>query len=130
MPDDYDAPHMTLHPAPLDVAFQTVFGALGSPGDGRLWTTLVPTKIARIKIDPHVCKANSGLRSDITFDAFLSASASKGISGDVDMFNATGQALVQIEGLSLSPLFPRWYGAPRNLTPPETSPSGSSKKPI
>lgn len=104
VPDDYDAPHMTLHPAPLDVAFQTVFGALGSPGDGRLWTTLVPTKIARIKIDPHVCKANSGLRSDITFDAFLSASASKGISGDVDMFNATGQALVQIEGLSLSPL--------------------------
>lgn len=104
VPDDYSAANMTLHPAPLDVAFQAVFGALGSPGDGRLWTTLVPTRIARIKIDPRVCKASSGLGNDITFDAFLSASASKGISGDVDMFNATGQALVQIEGLSLSPL--------------------------
>lgn len=104
VPDDYEAPAMTLHPAPLDVAFQSVFGALGSPGDGRLWTTLVPTRVARIKIDPHVCKANAGLGNDIAFDAFISVSASKGISGDVDMFNATGHPLVQIEGLSLSPL--------------------------
>ncbi|KAF2819225.1 hypothetical protein CC86DRAFT_148859 [Ophiobolus disseminans] len=104
VPNDYDVSDITLHPAPLDVAFQAVFGALGYPGDGRLWTTLVPTTISRIKIDPRACKLNSGLRSDISFDAFLSASASKGISGDVDMFNATGQALVQIEGLSLSPL--------------------------
>ncbi|KAL6706945.1 hypothetical protein ACN47E_004895 [Coniothyrium glycines] len=104
IPDDYDAHSMTLHPAPLDVAFQTVFGALGSPGDGRLWTTLVPTSVARIKLDPRVCAINSGLGSDIAFDAFISVSASEGISGDVDMFDAIGRPLAQIEGLSLSPL--------------------------
>ncbi|KAK7921531.1 Beta-ketoacyl synthase [Apiospora marii] len=104
VPDDYDVSSLTLHPAPLDVAFQSIFGALGAPGDGRLWTTLVPTRVSRIQIDSRACGAGAGLGSDIAFDALVSVSASEGISGDVDMFNAAGGCLVQIEGLRLSPL--------------------------
>ncbi|KAK0645436.1 hypothetical protein B0T16DRAFT_373376 [Cercophora newfieldiana] len=102
--DDY-RPGFLLHPAPLDVAFQTVFGALGSPGDGRLWTTLVPTLMTRIKINPHAClSVGAGLGNDLHFDAAISVSASDGVAGDVDMFDSNGNALVQIEGLQLSPL--------------------------
>ncbi|KAK0716109.1 hypothetical protein B0H67DRAFT_684173 [Lasiosphaeris hirsuta] len=103
--DDGYRPGFILHPAPLDVAFQTVFGALGSPGDGRLWTTLVPTLMTRIRINPQACTAaGAGLGSDLPFDAAISVSASEGVSGDVDIFDSNGNSLIQIEGLQLSPL--------------------------
>ncbi|KAL4910013.1 hypothetical protein BDW74DRAFT_186292 [Aspergillus multicolor] len=70
---------LTLHPATLDVAFQGIFGAMGAPGDGRLWTVLVPTRIKRITINPTLCS---------------SASFSSGLNA------------VQVEGLQVSPLAP------------------------
>lgn len=97
------SPAFTFHPAPLDVAFQSIFGALGSPGDGRLWTILVPTLISRIRINPHACR-DAGLGVDMPFDSVISVSPSRGVSGDVDICDQDGHTLVQVEGLHVSPL--------------------------
>ena len=103
---DPDAPSpLTLHPAPLDVAFQSVFATIGSPGDGRLWTIHVPTMIKKISINPFVCPLGGGLGISLPFDASLSASVADGISGDVDIYDESGtNAFVQVEGLHVTPL--------------------------
>ncbi|KAB8233744.1 uncharacterized protein BDW43DRAFT_310755 [Aspergillus alliaceus] len=98
---------LTLHPATLDVAFQGIFGAMGAPGDGRLWTVLVPTRIKRITINPAVCGGTSGLGVDLPFDASVSVSPIDGVAGDVDIFDSTGvNKAVQVEGLQVAPLVP------------------------
>lgn len=101
-----DAPSpFTLHPATLDVAFQSVFAAIGSPGDGRLWTIHVPTMINKISINPFTCPPGAGLGVSLPFDASLSASVADGISGDVDIYDESGiNAIVQVEGLHVTPL--------------------------
>ena len=101
-----DAPSpFTLHPATLDVAFQSVFAAIGSPGDGRLWTIHVPTMINKISINPFACPPGAGLGVSLPFDASLSASVADGISGDVDIYDESGtHAIVQVEGLHVTPL--------------------------
>ncbi|OBT61811.1 Type I Iterative Polyketide synthase (PKS) [Pseudogymnoascus sp. 23342-1-I1] len=100
--EGYD-PVFIFHPAPLDVAFQSIFGALGAPGDGRLWTVLVPTFISRIRVNPHACQ-NAGLNMDMPFDAVISVTPSNGVSGDVDICDHDGNTLVQVERLHVSPL--------------------------
>ncbi|RDW90313.1 uncharacterized protein DSM5745_02088 [Aspergillus mulundensis] len=101
---------LILHPATLDVAFQGIFGAMGAPGDGRLWTVLVPTRIKRITIDPTLCSSasfSSGLNVSLPFDASVSVSPIDGVAGDVDIFNPSGiNKAVQVEGLQVSPLAP------------------------
>ena len=95
----------TLHPATLDVAFQSVFAAIGYPGDGRLWAIHVPTMIDKISINPFICAPGAGLGVSLPFDASLSASGADGISGDVDIYDESGvNAIVQIEGLHVTPL--------------------------
>ncbi|KAF2819712.1 hypothetical protein CC86DRAFT_429870 [Ophiobolus disseminans] len=104
--DDYGT-DMLFHPGPLDVAFQTIFGAMGAPGDGRLWTVLVPTKIKRISINPLACQGKAGLGCDLHFDANVSVSLLDGVAGDVDLFDSSGiYKCVQVEGLQVSPLGP------------------------
>ncbi|OBU00869.1 putative Hybrid PKS-NRPS biosynthetic cluster [Pseudogymnoascus verrucosus] len=100
--EGYD-PAFIFHPAPLDVAFQSIFGALGAPGDGRLWTVLVPTLISRIRVNPHACR-NAGLGMDMPFDSVISVTPSNGVSGDVDICDQDGNTLVQVERLHVSPL--------------------------
>lgn len=100
--EGYD-PSFIFHPAPLDVGFQAIFGALGAPDDGRLWTVLVPTLISRIRVNPHACR-NAGLGMDIPFDSVISVTPSNGVSGDVDICDQDGNTMVQVERLQVSPL--------------------------
>lgn len=100
--DGYD-PAFIFHPAPLDVAFQAIFGALSAPDDSRLWTVMVPTFISRIRVNPHAC-LNAGLGMDMPFDSVISVTPSDGVSGDVDICDQDGNTLVQVERLHASPL--------------------------
>lgn len=100
--EGYD-PALIFHPAPLDVAFQAIFGALSAPDDSRLWTVMVPTFISRIRVNPHAC-LNAGLGMDMPFDSVISVTPSDGVSGDVDICDQDGNTLVQIERLHASPL--------------------------
>lgn len=95
---------LMLHPATLDVAFQSIFAAVGYPGDGRLWSLHVPTLLKRIRVNPFACPPNGGLGSEVSFQAALTVSESAGICGDVDIFASGGDAMVQVEGLVVSPL--------------------------
>jgi hybrid polyketide synthase/nonribosomal peptide synthetase ACE1 len=91
----------------FDHIILTFVGAMGAPGDGRLWTVLVPTKIKRISINPFACQGNAGVGCDLHFDANVSVSLLDGVAGDVDLFDSSGiHKCVQVEGLQVSPLGP------------------------
>ena len=95
----------TFHPAPLDVAFQAVFAAIGSPGDGMLWTIHVPTVVKRISINPYGVPPNGGLDVSLPFDSYLEHTDSTGVSADVSIYDASGtNTIVQIESLHVTPL--------------------------
>ncbi|KUI61972.1 Polyketide synthase-nonribosomal peptide synthetase [Cytospora mali] len=105
-PDSVSHPWV-VHPATLDVAFQSIFAAIGAPGDGRLWTLHVPTLISRIAVNPHACQSNSGVEVAMPFDASLSLSED-GMTGDVDIYsedaNEGKSAVIYVEGLHVTPL--------------------------
>ncbi|KAK6065016.1 lovastatin nonaketide synthase [Seiridium cupressi] len=99
---DYQ-PNLILHPAPLDVAFQGIFGALGAPGDGQLWTLMVPMVIHSIRVNPFASQKTACLSADLSFDAGVGVGPSThNVSGDVDVFNADGSAVLQIERLHVT----------------------------
>ncbi|KAI1344561.1 hypothetical protein F5Y15DRAFT_411391 [Xylariaceae sp. FL0016] len=107
IPTDDDSPpsDWVIHPATLDVAFQSVFAAVGAPGDGRLWTMHVPTMIDSITVNPSACEVGSGVEVPLPFDACLAQDSNSGIAGDVDLYDEDGKnAIVQIQGLHVSPL--------------------------
>ncbi|KAI1495559.1 hypothetical protein F5X99DRAFT_415001 [Biscogniauxia marginata] len=103
--EEFPSSGWVIHPATLDVAFQSVFAAIGAPGDGRLWTLHVPTRINSIAINPRACEVNAGVDIPLPFDARLSKDAHDGITGDVDLYNEDDRcAIVQIQGLHVTPL--------------------------
>ncbi|KAJ5281819.1 polyketide synthase [Penicillium angulare] len=102
--EDGYKPDLIVHPAPLDVAFQGLFGAIGAPGDGQLWTLMVPTIIRSIKVNPSTCKTGC-VDTDLSFDANVEVDRSNlDIAGDIDVFDENGNAIMQIEGLSVTPV--------------------------
>lgn len=109
IPDDsFDEPcPYIIHPATLDVGFQALFGCIGAPGDGRLWTLHVPTIISRIKINPAACPAGAGLGVELPFKAGLAAQEANqlGFTGDVAIYDEQGKhCLVQCESVRISTL--------------------------
>ncbi|KAK8119984.1 hybrid NRPS/PKS enzyme [Apiospora kogelbergensis] len=96
---------LLVHPAPLDVAFQGIFGAIGAPGDGQLWTLMVPTIIRSIRINPTVIKDTSCLGTTLNFNASVSIEpGTHKVAGDVDVFDGEGKAMLVIEGLHVTPV--------------------------
>ncbi|KAI0839672.1 putative polyketide synthase [Hypoxylon sp. FL0890] len=96
---------LAVHPAPLDVAFQGMFGAIGAPGDGQLWTLMVPTVIRSIRINPYLSAQTSCLGTDLPFDASVQIDpATHEVAGDIDVFDENGNALLLIEGLHVTPV--------------------------
>ena len=108
IPDDNqeDCPYI-IHPSTLDVGFQALFGAIGAPGDGRLWTLHVPTLTERIKINPHAFQKGAALGIELPFDSGLAKAPAgfRGFTGDVAIYDESGKhCLVSVERLSVSPL--------------------------
>lgn len=108
IPDDNqeDCPYI-IHPSTLDVGFQALFGAVGAPGDGRLWTLHVPTLTERIKINPRAFQKGAALGIELPFDSNLAAAPTgfRGFTGDVAIYDESGKhCLVSVERLSVSPL--------------------------
>lgn len=91
---------LRVHPATLDAAFHGIFAAYCFPGDGRLWTTFLPTSIDRVRVDVSP-QHSSWTESSITADCCLTATSAKTISGDVSLFSGHDyHPEVQIEGLT------------------------------
>ncbi|EPE06001.1 lovastatin nonaketide synthase [Ophiostoma piceae UAMH 11346] len=99
---------LIVHPATLDAAFQGVMAAFCFPGDGRMWTSYLPTGIRTVRVNVAAAKLRmqeTGENvSQAVADCFLRDASSKVISGDLDLFNANDSSLceVQITGLTCS----------------------------
>lgn len=96
---------LLVHPALLDVAFQSVFLAASTPGDGQLWSLHVPIRVRRVTINPLLFSAESGKGSFLSFDTTQPNIPS--FSGDIDVFSpSSNHAMMQVEGLECVPFTP------------------------
>jgi len=102
---------LLVHPGTLDCAIQAVMLAYCSPGDNRLWSLHVPTKISRVRLNPTLLRANSDSQALLPVDASISSSNAS-ILGNVEFYAADGQlAVVQVEGIEINPFS---MGSPEN----------------
>lgn len=98
---------LIVHPASLDGAIQSIMLAYCFPGDGRLRTLYLPTKIDRIRINPSCCTALAGPGSHLPFYSSVAAARFAELSGDVHIYSADGRyTVVQLQGLHTTPLTP------------------------
>lgn len=97
---------LLLHPAPLDIAFQTVIGAYSSPGDRRLRSLYVPTHIGRISLVPSLClsAAESGA-DELAFNTTNTYDKGDFLSGDITVFDPE-KTFFQVENIVFKPFSP------------------------
>lgn len=87
---------LMVHPALLDVCFQSIITALGFPGDGTLWTTYLPVRISRLRVNPMLCERST---SKVEITAQITEGSSRTLAGDMDAFGQDGKLEIQLEGL-------------------------------
>lgn len=88
---------LMVHPALLDVCFQTVIAALCFPGDGTLWTTYLPVRIERLRVNPMLCERRI---QKVDIHAQITEGSPKTLSGDMEAFGSDGKLEIQLEGFS------------------------------
>jgi hybrid polyketide synthase/nonribosomal peptide synthetase ACE1 len=104
--------NLVIHPATLDCAVQAVLLAYCYPGDGRLRSVLVPTRIERLAINVEEClrclPSSSQLPFYSTSDPQSGTSVMGDLVGDVEIHAASGEqkTLVLLQGLHVTPLTP------------------------
>ena len=104
---DENGQSLIIHPASLDGAIQSIMLAYCFPGDGRLRTLYLPTRIDRLRLNPSACVALGVPGADLPFYSAVTEARFAELSGDVDIFSADGRhTLVQLEGLHTTPLSP------------------------
>jgi hybrid polyketide synthase/nonribosomal peptide synthetase ACE1 len=97
---------LILHPATLDVAFQTFIGAYCAPRDRRLRSLLVPTHIDRIALNPRLAMEASVAGNAHFLSSTLEAGMFK-VGGDIEVFvPETRDTILHIEGLAFKPFSP------------------------
>jgi acyl transferase domain-containing protein/nucleoside-diphosphate-sugar epimerase/SAM-dependent methyltransferase/NAD(P)-dependent dehydrogenase (short-subunit alcohol dehydrogenase family) len=90
----------SVHPAVLDTTIQGILAAFSYPEDGRLGAVYLPTGIDCVRI--NMTAASPDL---LMADSRLISSGEKGLTGDVDLFNASDETVqVQMRGVQWTPL--------------------------
>ncbi|EPS29303.1 hypothetical protein PDE_04252 [Penicillium oxalicum 114-2] len=98
---------LLVHPATLDCAIQAIMLAYSFPGDGRLRSLYLPTRIDCLRINPTLCLAMAGPGSRVPFSASVAHAKFAELSGDVDIFSSDGNnTIIQLQGLHTTPLTP------------------------
>ncbi|KAK1749891.1 polyketide synthetase [Echria macrotheca] len=101
-----------VHPATLDVAFQTVFPARAHPSSGQITSALLPVRIKRVTVNPCVgflseasdYVDDSAREAAVNMESFVTEESSTigSVVGDVLVYDATsGHMAVQVESLTL-----------------------------
>ncbi|CAG7931952.1 unnamed protein product [Penicillium olsonii] len=108
VPEQDETGHsLIIHPGSLDGAIQSIMLAYSFPGDGRLRTLYLPTRIDRLCVNPSACVALGASGSNLPFHSVVTEARFSELSGDVDIFSADGvDTLIQLEGLHTTPLSP------------------------
>ncbi|KIW95724.1 uncharacterized protein Z519_04309 [Cladophialophora bantiana CBS 173.52] len=121
--------NMVIHPSTLDVAFQSMIGAYAAPGDGRLRSLLVPTRIGRIALNPWIADWINASSSQVDFISTNLSSVGTNMQGDIEVFDSETKAtMLHIEGIGFKPTFPpsaaddhdmytKWSWGPLNPDP-------------
>lgn len=95
-----------LHPAVLDVSWQNLFHARADPRAGKLPTAILPVRIKRVTVNPHVELVEASTLK-LRTESFITARNGVAVVGDVHIYNSSsGVAAVQMESLSLEPVAP------------------------
>ncbi|KAJ6020506.1 hypothetical protein N7540_006010, partial [Penicillium herquei] len=98
---------LLVHPGSLDAAIQAIMLAYSFPGDGRLRSLYLPTKIDSIRINLNTCMKLAKPGSKLPFHASVANSRFSELSGDVDLYSPDGKyTIVQLQGLHTTPLVP------------------------
>lgn len=105
---------LPVHPAWLDVSFQTVFAAFAATKDDSLWTAFVPVKVGCLRFFPGSRAAEQpqgdlGYVVDAAVSSFDAASTESlpTITSDLSIYDAgTGQRRMEIHDLIMSALVP------------------------
>nr|XP_036581666.1 beta-ketoacyl synthase domain-containing protein [Colletotrichum truncatum]KAF6790109.1 beta-ketoacyl synthase domain-containing protein [Colletotrichum truncatum] len=109
-PTLHDGPRpIVLHPASMDLAFQTIMGAYSAPGDKRLRSIYVPVHIDRITLVPALCAAaleSGSPEHAVRFNTTNTYDKGDVLAGDVTVSSAidNNQVLYRVENLLLKPL--------------------------
>lgn len=97
---------LLFHPAALDGAIQSIILAYCFPGDSRLRTIHLPTRIDCIRFNFGLC-AEAKPGAQLAFRSSVPPGESSDINGDVDVYSEDGQCtLLQLQGLHTTPLTP------------------------
>ncbi|WYZ36372.1 hypothetical protein EsH8_XIII_000024 [Colletotrichum jinshuiense] len=83
---------IVLHPATLGLAFQTVMGAYSSPGDKRLRSLYVPTRVGRIVLVTDVCASTL---EGVQYNADNNYDGGDYLSGDIEVFDKETNAATE-----------------------------------
>ncbi|KAF4548756.1 Polyketide synthase-nonribosomal peptide synthetase-like protein [Elsinoe fawcettii] len=96
---------LLIHPAALDAAIQSIILAYCWPGDTRMRSIHLPTKVERICFDTAQLRIAAGKGLLFEFESCIAAGAGAKIQGDADIFLSEDKpAMVQLEGLQTRPL--------------------------
>ncbi|CAK7270803.1 Type I Iterative PKS [Sporothrix epigloea] len=120
-----DTSRLPWSPATLDSCLQTCFASYSSPGDGSLWTVFLPITIQRISFN-MACGALSNITSSLqgtqlSVDAQLvrvrqaTPDSPANITGDISIYNDTGDMEICVEGLTVGSLAPSDADTDREL---------------
>lgn len=105
---DDGARPIVLHPASMDLAFQTTMEAYSAPGGKRLRSIYVPVHIDQITVVPALCASTADFDSApiVHFKTTNTYEKSGVLAGDVAVFAAGNdkRVLYRIENLLLKPL--------------------------
>lgn len=96
---------IVLHPASLDVSFQTIMGAYSAPGDKRMRSLYVPVHVDRIAVNPSACLSSAG---QVHYNASNTYDKGDFLAGHVEVSSEDGEnsVLFEVENLLLKPLLP------------------------
>lgn len=96
--DDY-----ILHPAMLDVAFQTLFVAKAHPASRQITSALLPSHIDRVLVSPSVPIIRTGRATKAEFETWAVSQTATSLRGDLNIYDAASdKTFLQVEGLAVN----------------------------
>ncbi|KGO48676.1 Acyl transferase/acyl hydrolase/lysophospholipase [Penicillium expansum] len=101
-----NAPSLIIHPGTLDCAIQSIMLAFSYPGDGRLRTIYLPTKVDRLRINLAYCRESTlQYGAQLPFYSSMADNGGADLSGDVEVYSVdSSHTIIQLQGLHATPL--------------------------
>ncbi|PYI09963.1 hybrid PKS-NRPS [Aspergillus sclerotiicarbonarius CBS 121057] len=93
-----------VHPAFLDVTFQSLYVAFASPASGEIWAPYLPVRIHRLTVDPNIIRHTfSPGEIMMHAEAFITHSSSALMEGDICLYPSTedDRMGLQVEGIAM-----------------------------